>query len=56
MNLTQKSFEMKYKKKHMIYRIRYLAVYIASLKVCKVCNIFRYKQQYATLHQKRCYV
>ena len=34
----------------------YLAVYVASLKVCNVCYIFPYKQQNATVHQKRCYV
>ena len=33
----------------MIYKIWYLAVYIASLKVCNVCYIFLYKQQNATL-------
>ena len=54
-NLAQKSFEMK-KQQHMIYKIRYLAVYIASLKVSNVRYIFPYKQQNATLHQKRCYV
>ena len=54
-NLTQSLFlnEIKY---HMIYKIRYLAVYIASLKVCNVCYIFPYKLQNATLNQKRSYV
>ena len=53
-HLTQKQFcnEIKYH----IYKIRYLAVYVASLKVCNVCYIFPYKQQNATLLQKRCYV
>ena len=48
--LTQNLFwnEIKY---HMIYKIRYLAVYIASLKVCNVCYIFPYKQHNATLRQ-----
>ena len=45
--------EIKY---HMIYKIRYLAVYIASLKGCNVCYIFPHKQQNATLRQERCYV
>ena len=46
-NLTQTLFwnEIKY---HMIYKLRYLAVYIASLKSCNVCYIFPYKQQNAT--------
>ena len=54
-NLTQKQLgnEIKY---HMIYKIRYLVIYVASLKVCNECYIFLYKQQNASLHQKRCYV
>ena len=43
-NLTQKQFlnEIKY---HMIYKIRYLAIYVASLKVCNVYYILLYKKQ-----------
>ena len=49
-NLTQKQFgnEIKY---HMTYNIRYLAMYVVSLKVYNVRYILPYKQQNDTLHQ-----
>ena len=36
---------LKLKKKHMTYIIRYLAIYIGSLKVCSVCYILSNKLQ-----------
>ena len=44
-NLKQNRFEIKKKKYHMTYNIRYLAKYIGSLKVCNVRYILSYKLQ-----------
>ena len=36
----------------MTYNIRYLAIYIGSLKVCNIRYILSYALKYGTLHQK----
>ena len=36
----------------MTYKVRYLVIYVASLKVCNVRFILPYKQQNDNLHQE----
>ena len=37
----------------MTYNIRYLAIYIESLKACNVRYIWTYALKYGNVHQKR---
>ena len=50
-NLKQNRFEI-LKKYHMAYNIRYLAIYIGSLKVCNIRYILSYKLQNMKLYTR----